>query len=226
MTTHKFNPEIRDKVTGLLTRDEFQKMARQKIRTGEFGLALIWFNIDNFKIYNEVFGYEKGTTLLREVAEILKVIFPINHNILARFSDDNFVVMSGWCALEDNIEAVQNSLYRLHKNATLKLRAGIYFPSHADDIAISCDRAKIACDAIRKNHSIKSCMYHEDMSTNLTQRQYILDNLSNAFKNDYIKVVYQPIIRILTGKIWNICLNFLLRIRKITSSWHVGKTPN
>ena len=203
MTTAKyvFNPENCDKVTGLLNRDEFQKMASKRIRTGEFGLALIWFNIDNFKIYNELFGYVNGTTLLREVSEILKVIFPIGHNLISRFSDDNFVVMSTWCALEDKIEAVQNSLYRLHKNITLKLRAGIYFPSHNDDVLMSCDKAKIACDTIRKNHSIKSCMYQDDMSANLTQRQYILDNLSEAFTNNYIKVLYQPIVRILTGKI-------------------------
>ena len=193
--------EARDRITGLLDRDEFQNKARKKIRSGEFGLAIIWFNIDNFKIYNEIFGYISGTTLLKETAEILKVIFPGEHNLISRFCDDNFVVMSSWCALEDNIEAVQNSLYRLHKHITLKLRAGIYFPSHNDDVAISCDRAKTACDTIRKNHSIKSCMYQDDMSSNLAQRQYILDNLSDAFKNGYIKVFYQPIVRMLTGKI-------------------------
>ena len=54
--------EARDRITGLLDRDEFQNKARKKIRSGEFGLAIIWFNIDNFKIYNEIFGYISGTT--------------------------------------------------------------------------------------------------------------------------------------------------------------------
>ncbi len=191
-----------DQLTGLLNREEFQARAEKRIKSGEFGLAITWFNVDNFKIFNRRFGFTKGSTLLREIAAIMQVMFPPEKtNIIARFSDDNFVVLSQWFALEDSVEAVQNSLYRLHRNITLKLRAGIYFPSMADDIETACDRAKFACDSIRKNHSVSSCLYREDMTSILAFRQYILDNFDEAIKQSRIKILYQPIIRVMTGKI-------------------------
>lgn len=167
-------------------------------------MAVIWFNLDNFKMFNKRFGFERGNEILREIALILGSIFPSddsNHNLVARFSDDNFVVFTDWTTAEMKIEPVQEYLYSLHENVTLRLRAGIYFPSDNEDIRLSCDRAKLACDSIRKNHSVSSCMFHDGMSRELALQQYILDTLDAAIAHEYITVLYQPIVRLSTGKI-------------------------
>lgn len=168
------------------------------------GLALIWFNLDNFKMFNKRFGFPKGDELLKEIARILAIIFsPVEHqhNLTARFSDDNFVILTDWASAETNTDTIQEYLYALHDNITLRLRAGIYFPSTEEDIRSSCDRAKVACDSIRKNHSVSSCMFHEGMSRELTLQQHILDSLSTAIETEAIRILYQPIVRIATGKI-------------------------
>ena len=190
-----------DSLTGILTREGFISRARN-IPPG--GMAVVWFNLDNFKMFNKRFGFERGDEILREIALILGSIFPSddsNHNLLARFSDDNFVVFTDWAMVEVNIDTVQEYLYSLHESVTLRLRAGIYFPSDDDDIRFACDRAKLACDSIRKNHSVSSCMFHDGMSRELALQQYILDTLDNAMKCGYITVLYQPIVRLSTGKI-------------------------
>ena len=190
-----------DNLTGILTREGFISRARN-IPLG--GMAVIWFNLDNFKMFNKRFGFERGDEILREIALILGSIFPSddsNHSLLARFSDDNFVVFTGWATAEMNIEPVQEYLYSLHENVTLRLRAGIYFPSDNEDIRLSCDRAKLACDSIRKNHSVSTCMFHDGMSRELALQQYILDRLDTAMTHGYITVLYQPIVRLSTGKI-------------------------
>ena len=190
-----------DSLTGILTREGFIGHAKN-IPTA--GMAVIWFNLDNFKMFNKRFGFERGNEILREIALILGSIFPSddsNHNLVARFSDDNFVVFTDWTTAEMRIEPVQEYLYSLHENVTLRLRAGIYFPSDNDDIRLSCDRAKLACDSIRKNHSISTCMFHDGMSRELALQQYILDNLDSAITHEYITVLYQPIVRLSTGKI-------------------------
>ncbi|MBQ6982439.1 MAG: diguanylate cyclase, partial [Synergistaceae bacterium] len=167
-----------DRLTGLLTREAFHERAR-KITAG--GLAVVWFNLDNFKMFNKRFGFERGDDILKEIALILGSTFSQDSlNLLARFSDDNFVVLTDWATVEMNIDTVQEYLYSLHENVTLRLRAGIYFPSENDDIRSSCDRAKLACDSIRKNHSVSSCMFHDGMSRELALQQYILDTLDTA----------------------------------------------
>ena len=193
-----------DWLTGLLTRDGFHEHARNIMLSGERGLAVVWFNLDNFKMFNKRFGFDKGDEILKEIALILGSIFSRDNytsNLLARFSDDNFVVLTDWASAEMSIDIVQEYLYTLHENVTLRLRAGIYFPSEDDDIRSSCDRAKLACDSIRTNHSVSSCMFHDGMSRELALQQHILDNLDNAISHEYISVLYQPIVRLSTGKI-------------------------
>ena len=205
-----------DRLTGLLTRDSFIERARSVIssntdsRVERERLALIWFNLNNFKMFNKRFGFERGDDILREIALILSSTFSssssstanFRRNLIARFSDDNFVVLTEeWSEIDVNIDIVQEYLYSLHENVTLRLRAGIYFPSEDEDIRSSCDRAKLACDSIRKNHSVSFCMFHKEMSMELSLQQYILDTLDKAMSCEYITVLYQPIVRLSTGKI-------------------------
>ena len=174
------------------------------MQTDSEGLALIWFNLDNFKMFNERFGFSRGDLLLREIAGILSIIFSRENspkNLAARFSDDNFVVLTDWASAEMNTDMIQEYLYALHDDIALRLRAGIYFPSGSEDIRSACDMAKVACDSIRKNHSVSSCMFHDEMSRTLKLQQHILDTLDNAIQNGAIRVKYQPIVRLSTGKI-------------------------
>lgn len=195
-------PEL-DELTGLFTRKSFNEQAG-KILYEKNNLAVIWLNLDNFKMYNERFGFSSGDELLRETAGIISNIFSrdsYSDNIAARFSDDNFVILTDWQSADMNTEIIQQILCENHSDVSLRLRAGIYFPSPDEDIRSSCDRAKLACDSIRKNHSVNSCMFHEGMSHKLELQQYILDTLDMAMKNGYIQVLYQPIVRLSDGKI-------------------------
>ena len=107
----------KDSLTGLLTRGSFHEQARS-INDG--GLAVVWFNLDNFKMFNKRFGFERGDDILREIALILGSTFSHDtsgKNLLARFSDDNFVVLTDWATVEMNIDTVQEYLYSLHENS-------------------------------------------------------------------------------------------------------------
>ena len=192
-----------DSLTGLLSRNSFHEQARQVMQS-ENGLAVVWFNLDNFKMFNNRFGFEKGDEILKEISVILSSIFSpdeYKNNLISRFSDDNFVILTDWMTVEIKIDTVQEYLYSLHENVTLRLRAGIYFPSENEDIRTACDRAKTACDNIKKNHSVSSCMFHDGMSKNLALQQYILDNLDYAINKNLITVLYQPIINLSNKKI-------------------------
>lgn len=189
---------MHDELTGLLSRRAFHDKARDKLKITE-NLAVVWLNLDNFKMFNERFGFETGDELLREISGIITCVF--RESITSRFSDDNFVILTDWANAEINTEILQEELNASHSDASLRLRAGIYFPSSNEDIRSSCDRAKLACDSIQKNHSVNSCMFHEGMSRKLELQQYILDSLDMAMNEQRIHVLYQPIVRLSTGKI-------------------------
>lgn len=171
------------------------------MRSSREGIALVWLNLDNFKMYNKRFGFKKGDELLKEIGQILTIIFPCGDNLSSRFNDDNFVVLTDWASVEMNTDMLQEYLYALHEDVSLRLRAGIYFPSSGEDIRLSCDCAKLACDSLRKNHSVSSCMFHKGMSRKLELQQHILDKFNVAMMDGSIRVQYQPIVNIQTGEI-------------------------
>lgn len=199
-----FNSDMaKDPLTGLLNKESFTIKSNDRISSGEKGLALAWFNISNFKKYNNRFGFNSGNILLCQLGEILSEVFKAkNNDIVSRFSDDNFVVLTTWNNLEDNITFTEKYLYNLHPGIIIKLRAGIYFPSQNDNINEACDKAKMACDSIRKNYSLNACMYREEMGKEMELEHYILDVFDDALASGNIKVLYQPIVRILNN---NIC---------------------
>ncbi|MBQ7155490.1 MAG: EAL domain-containing protein [Synergistaceae bacterium] len=197
-------PNSADTLTGLLSRTAFHEQAGKIMQTHPDGLALIWFNLDNFKMYNKRFGFARGDELLQEIARIIVIIFQQNgeqKNLVSRFCDDSFIVLTDWSSVEINTDMIQEYLYALHNDITLRLRAGIYFPSGDEDIRLCCDRAKMACDSIRKNHSVSSCMFHNGMSRKLELQQHILDTFEGAVMNGCIRVLYQPIVNVKTGEL-------------------------
>ncbi|MCR4817526.1 MAG: EAL domain-containing protein, partial [Fretibacterium sp.] len=188
-----------DYLTGLLSRQHFLLSADSRLTETPHGLAFVWFNIDNFKVYNNTFGFSRGSDILRELASDLCSTF--RGDLISRFSDDHFVILTNWENLEENIDISQKALRRLHKEAGLRLRAGIYFPSEGDDASIACDRAKLACDSIRRNNCARFCVYRDELSQQQREKKYIIDVLGRAIEQGDIQVLYQPIIRTLTGRI-------------------------
>ena len=207
----KSNRHDVDILTGLLNRENFLNNANLILKNlskpDKLGMAFVWFNIDNFKLYNKRFGFERGNDLLREASYELSSFFP--DGLVSRFADDHFVVFTTFNYKQDGLDAefeleeIQSKLAALNKNAALRFRAGIYFPSYNEDeeAQTACDRAKLACDRIKNNHSVNYCVYNEKLTSKLIKYQDIIDALDNAIINSSIKIYYQPIVRLLNGKI-------------------------
>ena len=116
---------LTDELTGLLSRKGFHIKAGERLKDTE-NLAVIWFNLDNFKMFNNRFGFKTGDELLCEISGIISNVF--QGSITSRFSDDNFVILTDWAIAEITAEILQNELKERHSDVSLRLRAGIYFP--------------------------------------------------------------------------------------------------
>jgi diguanylate cyclase (GGDEF)-like protein/PAS domain S-box-containing protein len=84
-----------DHLTGLPNRrfliEELDKTLARSHRSGRFG-ALLFLDLDNFKLINDTLGHELGDTLLRQVSERLR--HTLRHSDqLARLGGDEFVIV-------------------------------------------------------------------------------------------------------------------------------------
>ncbi|MET0983538.1 MAG: EAL domain-containing protein [Telluria sp.] len=84
-----------DHLTGLPNRrllaEELAKTVARSHRSGRFG-ALVFLDLDNFKLLNDTMGHDMGDVLLREVAQRLRRTLR-HSDQLARLGGDEFVVV-------------------------------------------------------------------------------------------------------------------------------------
>lgn len=84
-----------DELTGLHNRKYLQERLEQEIsRSKRYGLKLscLLFDLDFFKVVNDIYGYSWGDVLLKSVAEKLKQ-FIRKEDIITRYGDEEFLVL-------------------------------------------------------------------------------------------------------------------------------------
>lgn len=196
-----------DELTGLLNMSFFYQRTQMFLSSYESwheDISFIHFDIPNFKLFNERNGFKRGDELLCDLAKAIKEAFP-SGSIIARFSDDHFVV----CTTGDRDSVVQRveKVYRTmlmaeDVNKKIRIKAGIYYlDDRRAEIGLACDHARLACNSIKSRHDINYCIYDEMLRENLRKQQFVIDHIDEAIQKEYIKVFYQPVIRVATGEI-------------------------
>jgi diguanylate cyclase (GGDEF)-like protein len=195
-----------DPLTGLYNMSFFyQSVQRLLVSPKERGkqISIIHFDIPNFKLFNERNGFRLGDELLCDLAKIIKEEF--RDEIASRFSDDHFVVCTKIPKEEviTKTEAVYKRLLQSEDSAKrVRIKAGIYYVDwRVAEIGLACDHARLACNSIKGRHDVFYCVYDEMLREKLRKQQYVVDHVDEAIENNYIKVYYQPVIRVRTGEI-------------------------
>ena len=83
-----------DELTGLHNRRFFQERLEAEIsRAKRYGgnVSVILFDIDFFKVVNDMYGYECGDVLLKQIAEMLSN-FIRKEDIASRYGDEEFLI--------------------------------------------------------------------------------------------------------------------------------------
>jgi diguanylate cyclase (GGDEF)-like protein len=95
----------------VLFKDYLQKAIKRSSRTSEYK-ALLFIDLDNFKVVNDTFGHSVGDKVLAEVAQRIKSSIREN-DIVGRIGGDEFVVLID--TNEKNREHVKNFLIKITK---------------------------------------------------------------------------------------------------------------
>ncbi len=84
-----------DELTGLHNRKYLNERLEQEIsraRRYGFSLSCLLFDLDFFKVVNDIYGYEWGDVLLRSIADKLKQLIR-KEDILTRYGDEEFLLI-------------------------------------------------------------------------------------------------------------------------------------
>lgn len=115
-----------DELTGLLNRKCFYETLNEEFEKNKGGsLALIIFNLDDFKLYNQLYGNREGDLALEKVARIIRSTVG-NGGHVARYSGKEFAVILpkydplGAKNLAENIREQISGMNRRDADYTLK----------------------------------------------------------------------------------------------------------
>jgi diguanylate cyclase (GGDEF)-like protein/PAS domain S-box-containing protein len=195
-----------DQLTGLFSMSFFYHIVQNMLNSPEFWrkeVAFIHFDIPNFKLYNERFGFKMGDELLVSLAKIIREVF--SGATISRFSDDHFVVFVS--ASRDEVICKVETVFKQmllseDVNKKVRVKAGIYILDDARaEIGLACNHARLACNSIKGRHDVNYCIYDDMLRKKMIRQQYVVDNIDEAVEKEYIKVFYQPVIRVKTGEI-------------------------
>lgn len=169
----------------------------KKIRLWQINIAVIYLDIDNFKMINNVFGYDYGDQLLKTFSLILKKCFK-SHSISARLSMDHFAIIVHYSnkiaffkTLNKFIATMKNNYAHKH---LLKLSLGLYFPvDHTTEtISNMLNKANIARQKVKNKDRLPYFIYNSKLEQDLYYKTWLLAELKAALKNKTLELFYQP----------------------------------
>jgi len=92
-----------DALTGLINRREFEERLDHSIeqaRINQYDHALLYMDLDQFKVVNDTCGHAAGDELLRQITSLLQSQMR-KHDTLARLGGDEFAVLLEYCAPDE-----------------------------------------------------------------------------------------------------------------------------
>jgi len=211
-----------DALTGLANRlhlDELLEAARQR-PTGR-ACALLFIDLDRFKLINDSLGHGAGDQVLVEVARRLGgCLRPGDH--LARFGGDEFVALLGDLACDADAERVaQRMLGALREplqlgERTLSVSASIGIAplsreGEALDALQAADLALYRAKSAGKN---QYALYCEGLHSSAARQLELESALAQALVRQEYVLYFQPICRTRLGKPYLLGVEALLRWRK------------
>lgn len=192
-----------DSVTGGINRNRFDMDVSEAIRSAPAGTyALVWMNVEKFKLINDLAGNKEGDRTLRYIHGVIKNHLRPNE-YLARISSDNFALLlydEPDQALMKRLEDMTADINRFNENRKyqyiLSFTAGIY---RVDDpsleITLIQDRANVARGEIVKNNITGFCscrVYSEKEREQLVAEKEIENRMRSALEERQFVVYLQP----------------------------------
>ncbi len=192
-----------DSLTGLPNRyllvDRLHQAISKSARN-KSNIALLFLDLDRFKIINDNFGHQNGDQLLKEVAKRLKKVAREGDTV-ARLGGDEFVFLlehlaqpkdaarSALRIIECFSKPFQLQEHVLHVSTSIGISV---YPDDGQDHKILLKNADVSMYHAKKKGPGNFSYYSEEMNNTSLKRLAVESNLRTAIEKGELSLVYQP----------------------------------
>ncbi|ABL00595.1 bifunctional diguanylate cyclase/phosphodiesterase [Pelobacter propionicus] len=201
-----------DALTGLPNRTLFFDRLRQglykKERSGKM-LAVIYLDLDRFKIINDTLGHHTGDMLLKEVADRLRGVVR-KADTISRLGGDEFTIIIDEIAtpadsllVAEKILHVFSAPFRLEKHEmfiTASMGVTLY-PNDGDTAEKLLKNADTAMYHAKEEGRNTYQFFSEEMNSRVSERLSMETGLRHALARNEFLLHYQPRVNTTTGRI-------------------------
>ncbi len=231
MTHHISWQATHDSLTGLISRVEFENRltnALENSRTDRTIHALMYLDLDQFKVVNDTCGHIAGDELLKQISKLLEQTTRRNDTV-ARLGGDEFAILLQSCPIERSISLAEELRNVIHnhrftwegKPFSLGVSIGIVsFDESFSSVTQILSAADSACYAAKDAGRNRVHLYAEDdhaIKQRFGEMRWV-SLLRAALDNDDFELYGQRITPLNNHSIENDHFEILLRLRNADGS--------
>ena len=204
-----------DLLTRLPNRSLFKdrlSVAITQAKRNETELAVMFIDLDRFKIINDSLGHTMGDRLLQLVSQRLSNCIR-KGDTLSRFGGDEFTLLlpdvknaNAATQIADKILSDIKQPFDLGGNEVYvgaSIGSAIY-PESGDNMDALIKNADIAMYRVKKTGKDGHQLYNHEMHSASTERLLLEQDLRQALKNNELKICYQPQINTHTQQLFGV----------------------
>ena len=200
-----------DTLTGLVNRREFENhlvVALDKVRANrEESHALLYVDLDQFKVVNDTFGHTAGDALLQQLTELIQASIR-STDVLARLGGDEFGILLECCDEQRAIEvaeSIRESIegYRFEWQesfTTVRCSIGVVLVTSENADAVSVmSSADVACYSAKDMGRNQIHLYRDSDASMRHEEMKWVSRITSAVEDNRLELFFQPIIGIGQG---------------------------
>ena len=197
-----------DALTGLINRREFESRLTNAIESARANQqvrhAMIYVDLDQFKVVNDTCGHPAGDQLLRQVTGLLQTRVRAN-DVLARLGGDEFGVLLEHCTPDQALriaDTVRQSIHDLRfqwGTNTMQIGASIgivQIDQDTESVATLLSAADIACYSAKDGGRNRVQVYDPASASARHREMRWMARLTHARDEGRLDIMFQPIVRV------------------------------
>ncbi len=170
-------------------------------------LAVLFIDLDDFKVVNDTLGHATGDQLLIEMGSRLKSRLR-DVDTIARLGGDEFLLLLPWGGGETEIEqisarlieAVSQPLHLQSREVKVHCSIGVaFYPTDGDSADLLMANADNAMYQAKTQPGSSVCFFTQQMNTRVQERLQMEQDLHLALARGEFELYYQPLIDATTG---------------------------